>query len=62
MFAVGAKVDGAISIVADPSVPERRYRRSGAVVAAAPAAIQSVAAGFIADQVNRTGPTNGSSQ
>jgi hypothetical protein len=61
MFAVGAKVAGAVSVIGDPAMQPGRYRRAGSVVSAAPAAIQSVAAGFIADQVNRTGSTNGSS-
>ena len=49
-------------IVADPSVPAGRYRRNGPVLAVGPAAIQSVAAGFIADQLKRTTSTNGSSR
>lgn len=52
IFVVGGTLDGAISIIGDASVPAGRYRRHGNVVAAAPAAIQSVAAGFIADQWN----------
>lgn len=61
VFAVNAMRAGATSIVGDAAIPTGRYRSSGPVVSAAPAAIQSVAAGFIADQVNRTGSTNGSS-
>jgi hypothetical protein len=49
-------------IVPDPSVPAGRYRRNGDIVAVAPAAIQSVAAGFIADQLQRTTLQNGSSR
>jgi len=49
-------------IVADASVPPGRYRREGSVLAVAPAAIQSVAAGFIADQLKRNLSTNGSSR
>lgn len=52
----------AMTFIADPSVPAGRYRRTGNVVAAMPAAIQSVAAGFIADQWKRTSPANGSSR
>jgi hypothetical protein len=52
----------ATSIVPDASVPAGRYRRSGNVVAVPPAAIQSFAAGFIADQWKRTSATNGSSR
>ncbi|HEV7241060.1 MAG TPA: hypothetical protein VGQ36_17615 [Thermoanaerobaculia bacterium] len=62
IYVVNGRVPDAISFVADASVPAGRYRRSGNVVAAAPAAIQSVAAGFIAEQVKRTSRTNGSSQ
>ncbi len=39
--------------IADATIPPGRYRQTGNVVAAAPAAIQSVAAGFIADQWKR---------
>jgi len=52
----------AMSFVADDTIPAGRYRRTGNVVAAAPAAIQSVAAGFIAAQWKRTSPANGSSR
>jgi hypothetical protein len=52
----------AVSIVADPAVPDGAYRRAGNTVAVAPAAIQSFAAGYIADQWKRTGATNGSSR
>lgn len=58
----GAAAPSAISFVADASVPAGHYLRKGNVVAAAPAAIQSVAAGFITDQLKRTSRTNGSSQ
>ena len=53
---------GLIHFIGDQSIPAGRYRRTGDVVAAAPAAIQSVAAGFIADQWKRTSPANGSSR
>jgi hypothetical protein len=49
-------------IVPDPFLPAGRYRIAGETVAVPPAAIQSFAAGFIADQLKRTGPTNGSSR
>lgn len=66
LFVVGASggssPEGAVQIIADPSVPGGRYRRSGTVVSVSPAAIQSFAAGFIADQVKRTSATNGSSR
>ena len=61
----GGRVAGgssAVSIVGDPAVGVGRYRRNGNVVAVAPAAIQSFAAGFIADQLKRTSATNGSSR
>jgi hypothetical protein len=57
-----AQLPGAIRIVGDASIPAGRYRRSGNVVAVPPAAIQSFAAGFIADQWKRTSATNGSSR
>ena len=62
IYVVNGKASNAISFVGDPSVPAGRYRHTGNVVAAAPAAIQSVAAGFIAEQLKRTSATNGSSQ
>ncbi|HEX8619856.1 MAG TPA: hypothetical protein VF911_19910, partial [Thermoanaerobaculia bacterium] len=52
----------AISVVADQSLPAGRYRRAGNVVSVPPAVVQSVAAGFIADQLKRTSSTNGSSR
>lgn len=61
-YVVGARNETAVSIVADPALPAGRYQRTGNVVAVSPAAIQSFAAGFIADQLKRTGPTNGSSR
>ena len=62
LYVVNGSAPDAMSFVADARVPAGRYRRSGRVVAAAPAAIQSVAAGFIAAQLKRTSATNGSSQ
>lgn len=53
---------GTVVIASDPALPPDRYRRSGNTVAVAPAVVQSFAAGFIADQLKRTGPTNGSSR
>ena len=58
----GVNTEVGTSVIADPSVPPGRYRRNGNVLAVAPAAIQSVAAGFIADQLKRTSRTNGSSR
>jgi hypothetical protein len=62
IYVVNGTARDAISFVADASVPTGRYLRKGNVVAAAPAAIQSVAAGFITEQLKRTSRTNGSSQ
>jgi len=64
-FVVGSAIrplPSAISFVADPSLPAGRYRESGRVVAVAPAQVQSFASCFIADQLKRTSPTNGSSR
>ena len=47
-------------VASDASVPTGFYRFDGKTIAAAPAAIQSVAAGFIADQLKRNRRTNGS--
>jgi hypothetical protein len=53
---------GALLVIEpDDSLPAGRYRRAGNVVSVAPAAIQSFAAGFIADHLERTSPTDGSS-
>lgn len=49
-------------IAADPAVAQGRYERSGKLVRVAPAVVQSFSAGFIADQVKRITPTNGSSR
>jgi hypothetical protein len=61
-FVVGSSDPQAMSIVGDAAVPAGRYRRKGRVVAVAPAVVQSFAAGFIPEQVKRTGPPNGSSR
>jgi hypothetical protein len=62
VYVVNAIGEGAVSIVGDDEVPAGRYRGSGNVVAVAPAAIQSFAAGFITEQLKRTSHTNGSSR
>lgn len=49
-------------ITADPAIPPARSLRHGLVVTVAPAVLQSFAAGFIADQLERTAPTHGSSR
>jgi hypothetical protein len=63
-FIVGADEGGqhAIRINGEQSVPAGRYRKTGNVVAVPPAVVQSFAAGFIAEQLKRTSPTNGSSR
>ena len=61
-FVVGAEAPGAVSILADAAVPRGRSRRDGGAVAVSPAVVQSFAAAFIADQIRRTGPTNGFSR
>ncbi|HVE71159.1 MAG TPA: hypothetical protein VNI54_07300 [Thermoanaerobaculia bacterium] len=60
VFGVNAKIG--TSVVADRSIAAGRYRRGGDVIAVAPAAVQSFAAGFIADQLKRNPRTNGSSR
>ena len=62
IYVVGAVSENAISIVGDANVPAGRFHREGNVVSVAPAAIQSFAAGFIADHLKRNPPTNGSSR
>ncbi|HVG23646.1 MAG TPA: hypothetical protein VND45_05785 [Thermoanaerobaculia bacterium] len=49
-------------VIGDPAVPAGHFRRQANVVAVAPVAVQSFAAGFIADQLKRTSRTNGSSR
>jgi hypothetical protein len=51
-----------VIITAGRAVAGGQYRRDGNVVSVPPAVIQSFAAGFIADQLKRTTPTNGSSR
>jgi len=52
----------AITIVGDPTVAPARYLRRGNLVTVAPAVVQSFAAGYIAEQLERNPPTNGSSR
>jgi dipeptidyl aminopeptidase/acylaminoacyl peptidase len=68
VFVVGQAVAGqsaerppATTIVADPALAGR-YERHGNLVAAPPAVVQSFAAGYIAAQLERDRPTNGSSR
>lgn len=52
----------AILITGDQALTGGRYRRSGNVLSVPPAVVQSFAAGFIADSLERTTPANGSSR
>lgn len=54
--------EGVTVIQADATLPAGRYVQQGPVVLAAPPAIQSLAAGFIADQLKRISSPNGSSR
>lgn len=47
MFAVGATVPGAISIVGDPSLPAGFYRTTPEVISVHPSGVESLAAGWI---------------
>lgn len=49
-------------LITGAPTPAGRYTRKGNVVAVPPAVVQSFAAGYIAAQVKRTTPTNGSSR
>lgn len=62
IFVVGVKSTRGTSIVAGDRLPAGRYSTSGSVVSVPPAVVQSFAAGFIADQLKRNPPTNGSSR
>jgi hypothetical protein len=48
-------------IVDDPALNASQYGRRGNIVTVPPAVVQSFAAGYIAAQLKRTTPTNGSS-
>lgn len=62
VWVVGAAGDraGVTYITPSPDLPAGRYRTAGHVLYAPPAVVQSVAVGFIADQLKRTGARNGS--
>lgn len=62
-FVVGGRANrpGATAIIGDPSL-SGRYERRGNIVAVPPAVVQSFAAGYIAAQLERDRPTNGSSR
>jgi hypothetical protein len=53
---------GMVIITGDPALAAGRYQRRGNLVAVPPAVVQSFAAGYIAAQLERTPPTNGSSR
>jgi hypothetical protein len=57
-----ATADSALIITADPALAPGSYRRQGNLVTVPPAVVQSFAAGYIAAQLKRTTPTNGSSR
>lgn len=62
VFVVGSQSTerpGVVSIIGDDTVASGRYRQTGSVVAVAPAVVQSVAAGFIADQLERNPAPHG---
>ena len=62
-FVVGAEIDrrGVTAIIGEPLLAGR-YERRGHIVAVPPAVVQSFAAGYIAAQLERDLPTNGSSR
>jgi hypothetical protein len=57
-----APIPNATLITTDQALAAGHYSRRGSVVAVPPAVVQSFAAGFIADQLKRTTPANGSSR
>jgi hypothetical protein len=62
IYVVGGTGSRGVSITGDSAIPDGHYRQAGNVVTAAPAVVQSFAAGFIADQLKRNPLTNGSSR
>lgn len=65
-FLVGATPDAAapaevLAITGDPAVPAGFFRRSGGIVATAPAVVQSFAAAYIPHELERMTPRNASS-
>jgi hypothetical protein len=58
----GAPMTRGTLITGDPAMESGVYRREGNVVRVAPAVVQSFAAGYIADLLKRTTPTNASSR
>lgn len=62
VFTVNATVAGAVAVNSDPYLAAGQFRRSGNVVTAPAAVVESFAARFIADQLKRDSPPNGSSR
>ena len=60
--AAGSQPAQSLHITADAALPPNTYLRRGTVVAVAPAVVQSFAARFIAGELKRTNPANGSSR
>lgn len=60
VFTVSCPAMAGVAITADPTVPQGRYRREENVVALAAADVESFAARFIAEELKRTSPPNGS--
>jgi hypothetical protein len=61
-YVVGADAKNATVIRGDAKVRKGRYLQKGSLVTVAPAVVQSFAARFIADDLKRNPPTNGSSR
>ena len=62
IYAVNCTVPGAQTVRGDSSMSAGKYRRDGSIVTVPPAVIESVAARFIAGQLKRNSPPNGSSR
>jgi hypothetical protein len=60
LFVVNGTLDGATAIQGDRAVGQGRWRRNGTIVTVAPAVVESFAARFIAGQLKRNPPPNGS--
>ena len=61
VFAVNCSVPGAVATIKpDTYLGEGKYRRNGGIVTVPPAVIESFAARFIAEQLERNSPANGS--
>lgn len=62
VFTVNGALDGATAINPDPYLAAGQFRRSGRIVTAPAAVVESFAARFIAEQLKRDSPPNGSSR